>query len=302
MHARQYILLKRAHELDPSDPDVRKTWMETLPIGEHIKSLEDYLTQPGNDDPETRGRLTEQLKFLRATQSERSGRCRAVSDVTATQTNLVPVQSRNGNIQGSGLDVAINGKVLRLLLDTGASGILISSKLASQAGLKTVSAVRLGGVGDKPDFQAHVGSADSVRIGAMEFSNCPVYVVDRFAEGEDGIIGTDVFSQFLIEIDFPSGMLRLSALPFRRRPVRRLRGHGLRDTLTATSRPRCIPTFRPSASDTCCWCQPRSMTVPRNYSFWTPGRSTTRSLPPRPRKSQRCTAHLRLGFMGSKGT
>lgn len=213
--SREHILLTRAHAIDPSDPDVRKRWMQTLSIDDRIKSLEEYLGQPSNDDAEMRNQLKERLDFLKVEQSAQLGRCRPVTDVTATQTNLVIVQSSTGNIQGSGLDVAINGKQFRLLLDTGASGILINSKLARQAGLKPVSDVRMSGAGDKPDFQARIGSADSVRIGEMEFHNCPVYVVDRLAPGEDGIIGADVFSHFLIELDFPRGILRLSQLPTR---------------------------------------------------------------------------------------
>jgi tetratricopeptide (TPR) repeat protein len=215
MYAREHILITRAHAIDPSDPDVRKMWMQTLTTADRIKSLADYLNQPTNDDAETRARLTEHLAFLKASQTAQLGRCRQVSDVTTTQTTLVAVQSGSGNIQGMGLDVTINGKVLRLLLDTGASGILINRKLAGQARLKAVSDIRMSGVGDKPDSQAHLAQAESVRVGELEFQNCPVYVVDRFADKEDGIIGTNVFSQFLIEIDFPSSQLRLSPLPLR---------------------------------------------------------------------------------------
>ncbi|MGC1451912.1 MAG: aspartyl protease family protein [Candidatus Sulfotelmatobacter sp.] len=215
MYAREHILVMRAHEIDPSDPDVRKIWMQTLSIAERIKSLEDYLGQTTNDDADTRRTLKERLDFLKASQFAQSGRCRLVSDVTSTETNLIPLQSRNGNVQGIGLQVTINGQDSKLLLDTGTSGILITSKLAGQAGLKPVADIRISGVGDKPDLQAHLESANSVRIGKLEFQNCPVHVVDRLTATDDGIIGADVFSQFLIEMDFPSSTLRLSELPSR---------------------------------------------------------------------------------------
>jgi tetratricopeptide (TPR) repeat protein len=213
LYARQYILLKRAHEIDSSDPDIRKAWMRTLAGADSIKSLEDYLAQPTNDDAEAQSRLKERLDLLKASQSAHLGLCRPASDVTATLIGLLPVETRGGGTQGSGLNLTINGKKFKLLLDTGASGLLIDSKLAGQAGLKPVSDVQMTGIGDKPDFQAHIGYADSVRIGEMEFRSCPVYVVDRLPQGQDGIIGTDVFSQFLIEIDFPNSTLRLSQLP-----------------------------------------------------------------------------------------
>jgi Aspartyl protease len=49
----------------------------------------------------------------------------------------------------------------------------------------------------------------------MEFRNCPLYIVDRLPPAVDGIIGTDVFANFLIELDFPTSTLKLSQLPAR---------------------------------------------------------------------------------------
>ena len=213
MYAREHILITRAHAIDPSDLDIQKEWILTLPAADRIKLLEDYLARNTNDAAETRRTLKERLDFFKASQFAQSGRCHMVSDVTSTETNLFPLQSRSGNVQGTGLQVTINGQDSRLLLDTGASGILITSKLASQAGLKSVSDIRMTGVGDKPDIQGHVTYANSVRIGKLEFQNCQVHVVDRLQTTDEGIIGADVFSQFLIEMDFPRSTLRLNPLP-----------------------------------------------------------------------------------------
>jgi Tfp pilus assembly protein PilF len=213
MYAREHILITRAHAIDPSDPEMQKEWMLTLPTPDRIRLLEEYLGRNTNGDAETRRTLKESLDFLKASQFAQSGRCRMVSDLTSTETNLIPLQSRSGNVQGTGLQVTINGQDSRLLLDTGASGILITSKLASLAGLKSVSDIRMTGVGDKPDIQGHVTYANSVRIGKLEFQNCQVHVVDRLQTTDDGIIGADVFSQFLIEMDFPRSTLRLNPLP-----------------------------------------------------------------------------------------
>lgn len=216
MYARAHILITRARAIDPADPDIRKLWIQTLSTAERAKPLEDYLSQPGNDDAKTRKRLTENLDRLKASQTapaSQASLCEPVSDVTATKTTLLTIPLGSGASQGRGLDVSINDKPARLLLDTGASGILISAKLASLAGLKTVADVRMSGIGDKPDSQAHMAVAESVQIGQMKFRNCPVYVVDRAGPSQDGIIGTDVFSQFLIELDFPTSMLQLRPLP-----------------------------------------------------------------------------------------
>jgi tetratricopeptide (TPR) repeat protein len=213
MYGREYILIKRAREIDPADPDIKKKWMQTQAVPDRIKSLEDYLAQPSNDDADTRRTLTESLELLKASQPAPLGGCRPSSDVPSTETNLVQIQTVGQSSQGFGLEVTINGQASKLLLDTGASGILVSRKLASQAGLKRVSEILVTGIGDKPGTQGHIASANSVRIGNLEFHNCQVEILDNLSAGEDGIIGVDVFSEFLIEIDFPGSRLRLSQLP-----------------------------------------------------------------------------------------
>jgi tetratricopeptide (TPR) repeat protein len=215
MYSREHILIARAHALDASDPEIRRLWTQTLSSDESIEPLEEYLARPSNDDEATRRRLRARLDFLKAARFEKEGRCRPVSDVTATSTTLRSISLSNGSWQGNGLDVVVNGKQSLLLLDTGASGILITSKLASLAGLKPVSQISMGGIGDRPDTTAQIAYAESVQIGDMKFQNCPLYIVEGLPPGTDGIIGTDVFANFLIELDFPSSTLRLSELPTR---------------------------------------------------------------------------------------
>ena len=213
MYAREHILLTRAHTLDGSDPEIRKLWIESLSPDDRIQPLEEYLANPNNDDEAARRRLRARLDFLKAARSAQASRCRPVSKVSTTKSILLSIALSNGTWQGSGLAVDINGKPSRLLLDTGASGILISSQLANLAGLKPGADVPMGGFGAKPDATAHVAYADSVKIGEMEFHNCPLYIVDRLPTAVDGIIGTDVFANFLIELDFPTSTLVLSQLP-----------------------------------------------------------------------------------------
>ena len=213
MYAREHILLTRAHTLDGSDPEIRKLWIESLSPDDRIQPLEEYLAHPNNDDEATRRGMRARLDFLKAVRSAQASRCKPVSNITTTKTILLSIALNNGTWQGSGLGVDINGKASRLLLDTGASGILISSHLANLAGLKPGSDVPMGGFGDKPDATAHVAYADSVKIGEMEFRNCQLYIVDRLPTAVDGIIGTDVFANFLIELDFPTSTLTLSQLP-----------------------------------------------------------------------------------------
>jgi len=214
MYARENILLKRALALDASDSDIQKLWIDMQSMADRIHALADYLAQPTSDDEDTRRRLRERLELLKASQSAPQGRCQPASDFTGTKTTLASISLGGlGGASGSGLDVQINGKPSRLLLDTGASGITISSHIASQAGLTQVSAGRISGIGDKGEVLAQLAYANSVQIGNMEFHNCPLYVIERVPRDTDGVIGADVFSQFLIELDFPTSTLTLSRLP-----------------------------------------------------------------------------------------
>jgi tetratricopeptide (TPR) repeat protein len=216
MYAREHGLILRAHELDPSDQDIRKEWMSTLSRADRIQSLESYLSQPTSDDASTRRNLSEYLEVLRARQAAPRGACRLVSDVTATETELLPLLWDASHLRGFGLPVAINGQKSKLLLDTGAGGITVNRKLAARAGVQRLADVRIGGIGDKGDAKGYAAYAGSIRIGSLEFRDCPVDVIDkRSVTDEEGLIGADVFQRFLIEIDFPGRKLRLSQLPER---------------------------------------------------------------------------------------
>ncbi len=216
MYAREHRLIVRAHELDPSDQDIQKEWMSTLSRADRIKFLESYLAQPTSDDADTRRNLGAYLEILKARQAAPRGACRLVSDVTATETELLPLLLDPRYMRGLGLPVTINGQKSKLLLDTGAGGITINRKLAARAGVQRLASVRIGGIGDKGDAQGYAAYADSIRIGTLEFRNCPVEVYDRRSVvEEEGLIGADVFEQFLIELDFPNRKLRLSPLPAR---------------------------------------------------------------------------------------
>jgi predicted aspartyl protease len=120
------------------------------------------------------------------------------------------------HMRGYGLSVELNGRRNTFMLDTGASGILVKRHIAEQAGIEKLTETKVWGVGDKGPKSAYVGTARSIRIGQLEFQDCPVEVMEsRSVAGEDGLIGADVFEDFLVEIDFPNEKLKLSELPKR---------------------------------------------------------------------------------------
>jgi len=203
-----------AHALDPHSPQIRRRWLETLPLKERINELEAYLSTGGGDDPETIKSLNFYLEFLKHQLVEPHKACRLVSD---TQTAAIPFAAMMRDathIRAFGLDVKLNDHNARLEIDTGASGLVISRSVADRAGLKQFSRTEIGGIGSEGRRSAYTAYADDIKIGSLEFRDCDVEVIDqRNVVDTDGLIGMDVFSRFLITLDYPFRKLMLAPLP-----------------------------------------------------------------------------------------
>ncbi len=223
MYRIAYGELRIAHEIAPGDIDVQRSWLGMLPRKERLAALEAYLGGPHLDAEEETKRMTEHLEFLKATIDKPIHACRLVSKVEQTETKLEAIyaedERRTRGIhepRGIGLSANLNDQNVRLLLDTGAGGIVVSRTIAEKAGLTRVSTVRFGGIGDKGLQNGYTAVADRIRIGDLEFQDCLVTVSNQrsLADG-DGLIGADVFGDYVVDIDFPGERLKLSPLPKR---------------------------------------------------------------------------------------
>jgi tetratricopeptide (TPR) repeat protein len=207
-------MIEKAHTLDSRDPDIERYWINTLSRRERIQNLENYLSTAASDDSD-RAPAQRYLDYLKA----RTGSnltCALVNKVSSVEIPLVRMHIDPEHVRGVGLSVLVNGEKSRLLLDTGASGILLNRGMAERAGVTKLLETRIGGIGDRGSKPGYVGLATSIRIGDLEFRNCPVGVVEtRSVLREDGLIGADVFEHFLVDIDFPAEKLRLQELPKR---------------------------------------------------------------------------------------
>jgi tetratricopeptide (TPR) repeat protein len=209
-------MLDKAHELDPYDSDIQQQWMETLSLAERIRYLQTALTGDNSSTAGEREDMASYLAYLNARVRQKGNSCQLVSKVTTTETPLVRLLSDPQHLRGYGLSVFLNGHKTSLLLDTGASGILIDRPVAEHSGITKIETTEVWGIGKKGVREAYSGVADSIKIGDLEFRNCPVEVRDsRSVVGDSGLIGADVFEQFLVDIDFPNEKLRLSQLPKR---------------------------------------------------------------------------------------
>jgi tetratricopeptide (TPR) repeat protein len=216
MYKTAKMMLEKAHELDPDDPDIEMEWVLILPRAERMKYLQDALAEQDRWSGKERETIQNYLEALENRARENRGPCRLAGKITATETPLHDLLTDPRHLRGYGLPVMLNGHKSSLLLDTGAHGIVVKRRIAEQAGISKIIATKIYGVGDQGRRDAFVGVADSIKIGDLEFQNCTVEVVEsRSVAGEDGLIGGDVFQHFLVELDFPHEKLKLSQLPQR---------------------------------------------------------------------------------------
>ncbi len=205
-----------AHQLDPHDAAIRRLWMDTLPLRQRASELEAFLASDTGEDPETLLHLHEYLDALEKTAAAPRRTCRLVSDTTTAEVPFASIMRDATHLRAYGLEVKLNGHAARLQIDTGADGLLISRSAAERAGLERFSNTSFGGIGDKGDKEGYTAYADSIHIGALEFHDCQVRVVDsRNILETDGLIGPDVFSRFLVTLDYPMRKLVLGPLPKR---------------------------------------------------------------------------------------
>jgi len=205
--------IKLAHQLDPYDPDIRRAWIPTLPLKERIAELKAYLDAKDTDVDSLR-RAQVELAVLESRADNQTSSCHLASPVTSTEIPFAPIMIDAERIRGWGLEVYFNDHKSRLQVDTGASGLYVSRPVAERAGLKPVTRSEASGIGDKGAQGGYLAYADSIKIGGLEFKDCPVEVSDRRNIVDiDGLIGMDVFSNFLVTLDFPWRKMTLGPLP-----------------------------------------------------------------------------------------
>jgi len=230
MYKKSREFIDKAHDLDPHDPDIMQFWFRSLIGSERGIQMREHNiriilpsdeTKPAQHEKEKQpGEAIIEKPSANSTvkpgSATTSRRCTLVNQIDTAQMNLEPMMLDAYKFYGYGLKVSFNGKSAQLLLDTGASGLLIKRSLAEKAGIQSVGHTDLGGIGDKGPTSGYIGFADSIRIGNLEFKNCPVRVSEtRSVVGDDGLIGADVFADYLISLDLSNGKLKLGPLPKR---------------------------------------------------------------------------------------
>jgi tetratricopeptide (TPR) repeat protein len=209
------LMLLRGYELDNSDDAVRRAWTGILPWAKRKPIIEQYI----KDHPDADKEAIEGMQTLLAIDSELDGEKRDVLQGEPIDA-VLPMDAALVNIkhvQGWTLKFRMNGgKPLRLLIDTGASGITLNRNGADKNELEQLGSFKTHGLGDQGGRLSHAGIAETCEFGPVHYKNCVVDIIEgKDFLGRDGLVGLDFFSDFLVELDFEKGKLRLSPHPKR---------------------------------------------------------------------------------------
>jgi tetratricopeptide (TPR) repeat protein len=156
--------LLMAHQLDPTDPEIRTMWISTLSAKEEAAELEKLLSEPAGFDAEERRAMEQNLEHLKKALAEPLKPCRLVSDTRETEIAFSRLMRDATHIRAFGLNVKFNQRSANLEIDTGASGLVVSRSIAEHAGIKPFSEMDVRGIGDKKINSGYRGYADSIQI------------------------------------------------------------------------------------------------------------------------------------------
>jgi predicted aspartyl protease len=203
--------MMRAIELDPKEPLYRfyasEAWAVDKNYTEQRKQIEEYIRLNPND-PDRLAEAKAGLEMLKALGND-------VASVDAPQ-NPAPIPFRK-SLNLIFTRVMINGRgPYEFVIDTGASQIVLSEKLAGDLGLTPVTSTIMHGVGGGGKIDTKLYSVKEMTVGDMKIKNVPVGTFNDplVTQLADGILGTAVFSDFILTVNYPGNQLEIS----RRRP------------------------------------------------------------------------------------
>jgi len=201
-----------AFRLDSRDPDILLAYSEYASDPQVRASLfTTFLAVVEPEDP----RIPDVLAKLQIDKAAGSRTLnRLASPYRGYRLKMAPFFPANSTPSGAVLRVSLNGsKSLRLVFDTGAKGVVVSDRSVRDLGLEFIVDSQIGGLGASALKTARVALADSLSIEDFRLENCLIEVTEQsIFPGVDGIIGADVFQEFLLRLDAWAQQLEL--LPF----------------------------------------------------------------------------------------
>lgn len=126
------------------------------------------------------------------------------STAQVLSTNPVPIEVEDDHVLVRG---ALNGREVRLLLDTGASFVTVSPAVAGMVGLRKTRKAQFGAFGDERG-SARLGIAESVVVGPAVAEKVPIFIMPiPPVFHADGFLGVSFLRQFAFRLDYQQELL-----------------------------------------------------------------------------------------------
>jgi hypothetical protein len=105
------------------------------------------------------------------------------------------------------------GPILRMLVDSGATYVVLDKRAAALSGRSAGSPFELVSFGSSPQ-PARIAATGTVEIGALILRECNILVVEgKLLEGIDGVLPLSLFGGFLLRLNVPGKSLELDPYP-----------------------------------------------------------------------------------------
>jgi tetratricopeptide (TPR) repeat protein len=194
-HTRAARHYSAAYQTEPRNPEAILAFSTVVTDREARRILlRNYLALSSKGS----GKSNEVAAQLRI--EERLGSRTAGTLVSPVRHYQIPLTSLR--TEGLLLRVHINGgRELKLILDTGATGVVLNASVREPR-LEFVTAAALAGFGSSAPAHARVALAESFTVGDLNIANLLLEVSDTdLTKDADGLIGLDVFQDFVIRLD-----------------------------------------------------------------------------------------------------
>ena len=136
---------------------------------------------------------------------------KSASDTSIQVTSTDPVSAE---IPGDHVLVhtLVNGHDLRLMLDTGASHVLVSPEIAAATGLKQAREIPITGLGGTERGSAGLAVAETLTVGSALGKKVPVFITPFPAVFEaDGLLGLSFLSHANFRLDYQAKQVSFAA-------------------------------------------------------------------------------------------
>ena len=205
----------KAHEVDPDDALIMRTWLGYASPEKRKELFGPFVAA----HPWLYKRNTERRESIAAVRKATENRKLFETDGPAEPAtiHLSRLLRTPTLIRGVGLELRIDGgRPLRLLFDTGASGIVVKQSAIDKAELDHLGSGEAWGIGDKGTRSSFAAIAPTCQIATLKFKTCLIEALEGkgpIAGDEDGLIGADFFSNYLVTVDFEKLSMHLEPLP-----------------------------------------------------------------------------------------